>query len=331
MKRKIGKSLAKRTISFKRIIIIFALVILTSFYYAQEEGEILLHSEKKEQKNSKRDGSPIQITARQLLQNIKKRNYTGGLIEFNFKRAPVKRILSLFSKISGLKIEAEPNIIGEMSCKGKKIPWDEALDFFLRENRLYMTLESDTFLRIHKFEPNGMDNAKEAYRPSIFSKTIFLNFLSLLLLALLGAALYRISKKKFRGKRKSKKISLDPIKADEYLKGLVFLFEVKKIYRDEDISLQLVAEKLSIPAYQLSLVINEKMNKTFFDLVNDYRIEEVKKHLSDPNQSRKKVLDIALDVGFNTKTAFNRTFKKYTQMTPTQFRDTHLKTTTNND
>ena len=120
MKRKIGKSLAKSAISIKGITIIFAAIILTSVYYAQEEGEILLHSEKKEQKSSMRDELPMQMTARQLLQNVKEKNYTGELVEFNFKKAPVKRILSLFSKISGLKIEAEPNIVGEMSCKGKK-------------------------------------------------------------------------------------------------------------------------------------------------------------------------------------------------------------------
>lgn len=316
MKQKVGKSLANSAISIKGIILIFAVVFLASLFFAQEEGEILIYSEKKQQKDSKNGEPPVQITARQLLKNLKKRNYTGELIEFNFARAPVKRILAVFSRMSRLKIETDPDITGEMSCKGNKIPWDEAFDFFLRENRLYMTLEGD-ILKIHKFEPDRVD----------FSNYIFF-FLALLLLTVMGAGLYMIYKKKFPGKRKSKKISLDPVKADEYLKELVFLFEEKKIYRNRNISLQFLAEKLSIPPYQLSLVINDKLNKTFFDLVNDYRIEEVKKILTDPDQSRKKILDIAFDVGFNTKTAFNRIFKKYTQMNPTQFRDKHLKTTT---
>ena len=69
----------------------------------------------------------------------------------------------------------------------------------------------------------------------------------------------------------------------------------------------------------LSQIINEELNKNFYDLVNYYRIEEAKKLLVSVNGER-TILDIAYDVGFNTKSSFNRAFKKQTRMTPSQFK-----------
>ena len=96
--------------------------------------------------------------------------------------------------------------------------------------------------------------------------------------------------------------------------------EVEKVYRDENISLQSLSEKLSIPLHHLSRILNEKLNKNFPDFINTYRIEEAKKFLRDPKRANQKILSIAFDVGFNTKTAFNNVFKKYTRMTPSQYR-----------
>ena len=91
----------------------------------------------------------------------------------------------------------------------------------------------------------------------------------------------------------------------------------------EDISLQSLSEELDVPAYQLSWVINRKMNLTFSELVNSYRVEEVKKRLASPQDTEKTILDIAFDAGFNTKTSFNRVFKKITGVTPSHYRRQH--------
>jgi AraC-like DNA-binding protein len=62
------------------------------------------------------------------------------------------------------------------------------------------------------------------------------------------------------------------------------------------------------------------LGKNFNDLINGFRIEEVKTRLKAPGEAGRSVLEIAFDCGFNSKTSFNRTFKKFTGMTPSNFR-----------
>jgi len=156
-----------------------------------------------------------------------------------------------------------------------------------------------------------------------FSKTRFLLFI-LIPLFLIAVILWTFRKKKIvPGRDKTKKYktsTLDPDKAEKIVRRLTHLLEHDKVYRDEKISLQTLSKELSVTYHQLSQVINEKLGKNFFDLINGYRIREAKKRLVDPNEKTRSVLAIAYDVGFNTKAAFNRVFKKYTRMTPSQFR-----------
>ena len=69
----------------------------------------------------------------------------------------------------------------------------------------------------------------------------------------------------------------------------------------------------------LSYIINDKFNLNFYDFINKYRIEESKQYLNK-SSNIKTVLEIAYKVGFNSKTTFNSAFKKYTDMTPSEFR-----------
>ena len=102
--------------------------------------------------------------------------------------------------------------------------------------------------------------------------------------------------------------------------------EIEKIYRDESISLQSLAEKIAITHHQLSQLLNEKMNKSFPDFINTYRVEEAKKLLQDPKWADRKIISIAFEVGYNTKAAFYNVFKKYTNKTPSQYkREIHKK------
>ncbi len=105
-----------------------------------------------------------------------------------------------------------------------------------------------------------------------------------------------------------------------YTKKAKKLKKNKHLLKYLPISLQSLSKKLSISSHMLSQIINEKMNKNFWDFINTYRIEEAKKLLRDPKRANQKILSIAFDVGFNTKTAFNNTFKKYTKMTPSQYK-----------
>lgn len=62
------------------------------------------------------------------------------------------------------------------------------------------------------------------------------------------------------------------------------------------------------------------MDKHFFDFINEYRIEKAKKILKDPTQKELTILEILYQVGFNSKSSFSTSFKKYTGKTPTEFR-----------
>ncbi len=107
---------------------------------------------------------------------------------------------------------------------------------------------------------------------------------------------------------------------DQYAKKLQELLEVEKPYLNSDLTLGMLAENLSIPAHQLSQVINRSYNNNFYDLINKYRIEEAKQQLIDQEKLHYSILAIALDAGFNSKSVFNAAFKKYTGTTPSEFR-----------
>ncbi|MCU0325041.1 MAG: helix-turn-helix domain-containing protein [Spirosomaceae bacterium] len=90
-------------------------------------------------------------------------------------------------------------------------------------------------------------------------------------------------------------------------------------FTNPKLTLNDLAAKIKIPPHILSKVINEGFDKNFFDFVNTYRIEEFKKRMEDPKNKNFTLLGIAFDVGFNSKTAFNRSFKKITNQTPSEY------------
>lgn len=115
------------------------------------------------------------------------------------------------------------------------------------------------------------------------------------------------------------KSSLTKEESQEQLKRLRVYMQDEKPYLDGKLSLNQVAEKLEISPNHLSQVINENLNRNFFDFVNSYRVELVKQKLADPANERFTILALAYDSGFSSKSSFNEVFKKFTQMTPSQY------------
>lgn len=101
---------------------------------------------------------------------------------------------------------------------------------------------------------------------------------------------------------------------------LIRLMEKDKLYLNGKLSIQDVSEKLSIPRQYISEVLNEHMNTNFQDFINEYRVEEFIKRLQNDQNNHFTLLGIAIDVGFNSKSSFNATFKKFKGVTPTQFK-----------
>jgi AraC-like DNA-binding protein len=106
-----------------------------------------------------------------------------------------------------------------------------------------------------------------------------------------------------------------------WLKQLEHLMTVERVYRQESLSIGLLAVKLKMPEHRLRTLINEGLGQRNFNaFVNRYRIDEAKAALADPDQIDVPVLTIALDAGFASITPFNRAFKAATGLTPTEFR-----------
>jgi len=121
-------------------------------------------------------------------------------------------------------------------------------------------------------------------------------------------------------RKRYKKSQLDPAFVNDCVKKILYLAQVERVYRDANISLLAFSRKIKVSPRVLSLVINERLNTSFFELINRYRVEEAQKMLENVEFHRQSILDIAYAVGFNSKTAFNRAFRLFTHQTPSQYR-----------
>lgn len=108
--------------------------------------------------------------------------------------------------------------------------------------------------------------------------------------------------------------------AENHISKIRSFMSKEKPYLDANLSLPRLAEKLNLPSHHLSRVINEQFNVNFFDFVNQYRVDEVKSRMGNPEFENLTFLGIAFDCGFNTKSAFNRVFKKITGLTPSEYK-----------
>ena len=92
----------------------------------------------------------------------------------------------------------------------------------------------------------------------------------------------------------------------------------KQPYKVSGLKLSALADQLHTTPHELSHFLNEEIGMSFFEFINSYRINEAREKLLEfPDQT---ILMTAYEVGFNSKTTFNRAFKKQTQMTPREYR-----------
>ncbi len=91
-------------------------------------------------------------------------------------------------------------------------------------------------------------------------------------------------------------------------------------FRSPELTLPELAERLGYTRTELSRIINLGGGVNFYDFVNKLRVEEVQSRLRADSQGRLSVLQVAFDAGFNTKSTFHTSFKKWTGMTPSIYR-----------
>ena len=108
--------------------------------------------------------------------------------------------------------------------------------------------------------------------------------------------------------------------------SVTHIMEIEKPYLKTDLKLSELAGLLNVSANHLSQFLNQELKTNFYDFINNYRVEEVKKRLINPENADYTILSIAFDSGFSSKASFNRIFKKFTGTTPSHFNKSELST-----
>lgn len=97
------------------------------------------------------------------------------------------------------------------------------------------------------------------------------------------------------------------------------LLEHEQLYLNPELTLLHVAQKLNSNQTNISKMINQGFKVNFNDYINNYRVQAAINLIKTGEMKRQTLLGIAMDCGFNSKTTFNRCFKKYTGVAPKEF------------
>lgn len=108
------------------------------------------------------------------------------------------------------------------------------------------------------------------------------------------------------------------------IQNLTSFMACEKPYLDFDLTLQKLSFLFHMPERELSTLINRNIGQHFFDFINEYRINEAKLILANPDKKEETILEILYQVGFSSKSSFYTAFKKSTTQTPAQYRKVYL-------
>jgi len=113
---------------------------------------------------------------------------------------------------------------------------------------------------------------------------------------------------------------LGDTEAEQLKTSLFAAMEREHPWKDSELTLADLAARLDTTPHKLSEVLNDKIGLTFYDFVNGYRVREVQRRIKAGEARALKMLALALDAGFASKSTFNEAFKKHTSQTPSAFR-----------
>jgi AraC-like DNA-binding protein len=119
---------------------------------------------------------------------------------------------------------------------------------------------------------------------------------------------------------KYRKSSLNESAKQQILAIIIKEFEKGNYFSENLASLADLSKKIGESKHHVSQVINEKLGKNFFELLASYRIEKAKSILTEDKSGRLTIEEVSEMVGYNSKTAFNNSFRKLTGKTPSEFR-----------
>ncbi len=113
---------------------------------------------------------------------------------------------------------------------------------------------------------------------------------------------------------------LNPDDSKAIAKLITKALEKEKLYLNPELNLEDLAKTISYSSRQVSQVINNTFEKSFFDLINSYRIRAATEKFKKNKDSKLTILEVMYEVGFNSKSSFNTQFKNRTGLTPTEYK-----------
>lgn len=120
-------------------------------------------------------------------------------------------------------------------------------------------------------------------------------------------------------KEKYAKSSLKKWDVEQYGRSIKEYFETQKAFINPEFNLDLLAKEIGLEKHKVSQVLGDYFHASFYDLVNQYRIEEVCKQLLSVSHQKYSILGIAYSCGYQSKSSFNAAFKKLKGVTPSAF------------
>lgn len=121
-------------------------------------------------------------------------------------------------------------------------------------------------------------------------------------------------------KGESKGVERAPEKYVKQRDKIIQALKTEEAFLNADLTLKDLATSTKLSTHEVSESINHGFGKNFNELVNSYRVEQVKQEILDPKNDHLSLVAIAFDAGFNSKATFNRVFKKHTGLSPSQFK-----------
>lgn len=125
---------------------------------------------------------------------------------------------------------------------------------------------------------------------------------------------------------------LSDAQAERLKTKLLVAMDERRLWQDSELTLADLAGALGTTSHKLSEVLNASVGQTFYDFVNGYRVRDVQRRIVSGEARSRKMLALAMDAGFASKSTFNQVFKKHTGQTPSDFRESAeamLQTTSN--
>lgn len=125
-------------------------------------------------------------------------------------------------------------------------------------------------------------------------------------------------------KKKYERSVLDEAMTADIRQKLENCIRTDQPYLNSELTMPSLADQLNVSVHHLSQVINEQYGLNFSDFINQYRIEEMKVKLTDSRHQHIKIEQLAFDTGFNSKSTFQAVFKKFTALTPSQYKKKYI-------